>query len=41
MPINEREFYLLCQGIKWFGENTNRWTLIAKNFLPWRTVKFI
>lgn len=41
MPLNEREFYLLCQGIKWFGENTNRWALIAKNFLPWRTVKFI
>ena len=41
MPLNEREFYLLCQGIKWFGENTNRWALVAKNFLPGRTVKFV
>lgn len=41
MPLNEREFYLLCQAVKWFGEHTNRWALIAKNFLPGRTVKFI
>ena len=40
-PLSEREFYLLCQGIKWFGENTNRWSLIAKIFLPGRSEKFI
>ena len=39
--LTEREFYLLCQGVKWFGESTNRWSLIAKIFLPGRTVKFI
>ena len=27
--------------MKWFGESTNRWALIAKTFLPGRTVKFI
>ena len=32
---------MLCQGVKWFGESTNRWALIAKTFLPGRTVKFI
>ncbi len=41
MPLSEREFYLLCQGVKWYGEYTNRWALIAKTFLPGRTVKFI
>ena len=40
-PLTEREFYLLCQGVKWFGESTNRWALIAKTFLPGRSVKFI
>ena len=40
-PLSEREFYLLCQGVKWFGESTNRWALIARCFLPGRTVKFI
>ena len=40
-PLSEREFYLLCQGVKWFGESTNRWALIAKTFLPGRTIKFI
>ena len=27
--------------MKWFGESTSRWALIAKTFLPGRTVKFI
>ena len=41
LPLTEREFYLLCQGVKWFGETTNRWSQIARLFLPGRSVKFI
>jgi hypothetical protein len=34
MPLSENELKLLAKGIKWFGANTNRWTLISRCFLP-------
>ena len=40
-PLNERELFLFAQGVKWFGDATNRWTLISKCFLPDRTAQHL
>jgi hypothetical protein len=37
IPLNENEEKQLAKAIKWFGSNTNRWTLISKCFLPNRS----
>ena len=40
-PLSARELFLLAQGLKWFGDRSNRWTLIAKSFIPDRTPAFL
>jgi hypothetical protein len=40
-PLNESEEKQLARAIKWFGANTNRWTLISKCFLPNRNPQFL
>lgn len=32
---------MFAKGIKWFGDATNRWSLISKSFLPDRTAYFL
>ena len=40
-PLTERELFQFAQGVKWFGDSTNRWTLISKCFVPDRTAQFL
>ena len=41
LPLNERELYMFAKGLKWFGDKTNRWSLISKCFLPERTAYYL
>ena len=40
-PLCERELFQFAQGVKWFGDSTNRWSLISKCFVPDRTAQFL
>jgi hypothetical protein len=40
-PLTDRELYVFAKGLKWFGDATNRWSLISKCFLPERTAYFL
>ena len=36
-PLDVSEVFLLAQGLKWFGNQSNRWAIISRTFLPDRT----
>jgi len=41
LPFSRNEMFVLAKGIRWFGDSTNRWSLISKCFLPNRTPYFL
>lgn len=40
-PLTASELYNFAKGVKWFGDSTNRWSLIQKCFLPERSPYYL
>jgi hypothetical protein len=40
-PLNAAEIKILAAALRWFGAQTNRWSVISKLFLPHRSAQVV